>query len=103
MENIFDYAASKELAKIGMEKARYSTLCSDDWVKKARSIAIGLATKNGEVTINDVYKICPRPKDVHPNASGSVLKCQELIQIGTTQSDKISRRTGIIRIYGLRN
>lgn len=97
--NLFDYAAAQRLRDIGMEAA--SSYPNDSWVKQARSTALILAARNGEVTINDVLKVFPPPKDLNPNAIGSVMKTKQLKRIGETISDKVSSHARRIGVYTL--
>lgn len=95
--NLFDYAEGLRLRDLGLSQV--SSYPNDSWIESARKIAIFLANKYGEVTINDVYKILPRPENMHPNASGPVMRCKELRQIGFRQSEKTTRRCGTVRVY----
>jgi hypothetical protein len=74
---------------------------NDQWVQKARAIAEMLAAKNGEVTMDEILKVLPRPPDVHPNSCGAVFRGKRWKQIGTKQSEQVSRHAGIIRIWKL--
>lgn len=94
---LFDYAESKRLMEAGITKA--ASYPADDWVSRAREVAVYLAKQHGEVTINDVYRVLPRPEGINPNASGSVMRCKELRMIGVRQSDKVSLHCGIVRVY----
>ena len=97
MNDLFDIRQAEVLRNIGL--AKVSSYPNDEWVTQARGLAIHLATKNGEVTINDVLKILPKPESVHPNACGAVMRCKELVFIGQRKSDKVSSRARRIGIY----
>lgn len=94
---LYSWAESKKLRDRGIEAV--SSFPNDLWVAKARSIAEMLAAKSGNVTINDVLKICPRPEGVHPNAVGSVMRSKHLRLVSFTQSDKTSAHARRIGIY----
>lgn len=103
MDNLplFNAAEAARLRDLGL--AKVSSFPNDTWVQRARAIAIMFAAKNGEVTINDVLKMLPRPESVHPNACGAVMKCKELVLTSYTKSDKVSSHARRIGVYSLRD
>lgn len=98
--NIFDYAESQRQRDKGMEAAEFS-YGSNEWLIEARKIAEILASKNGEVTVEDVLRFCPRPTSVSVNATGSLFKGKKWVPIGFKSSTKISSHARQIRIWRL--
>lgn len=70
-----------------------------DWVSRAREIAHMLASSGGEVTIEDVLKLCPRPEWVHPNACGAVMRSKNLKLVRYTSALKTSSNARKIGVY----
>lgn len=95
----FDLFAAALARDVGL--ARVSSFPNDSWIAQARSMALILAAKQGEITINDVLQRLPRPDHIHPNAVGSVMRCKELKKIGYTKSSKVSSHARAIGIYTL--
>jgi len=98
---LFNSAESRRLKERGQDIIE--SYPNDRWVTQARSVAEMLAVRNGEVTIDEVLKHCPRPADVHPNACGSIFRGKKWRQVGVKQSEQVSRHAGIIRIWALRS
>ena len=97
--NLFEHAdLGHRLKEAGMTEVELSNLA---WVQRAREIGLRLAAHNGEVTIEDVLKIIPRPEHVHPNAVGCVLRHKRLKLIGYTSASKASSHARKIGIYSL--
>lgn len=94
---LFNAAASRKLKERGLDIAE--SFPADYWVQRARAVAELLAAKNGSVTSDDVLRVCPRPADVPPNATGSLFRGKKWKCIGTQQSEQVSRHAGIIRIW----
>ena len=46
----------------------------EDWIAKARNLAVSIAKRSGQVTINDVRRFIDMPDDFHPNTWGAVLR-----------------------------
>jgi hypothetical protein len=93
---IFDSLKAKELKEMGMAIA--ASFPSDEWVVKARSLAVNLARLNGSVTIDDIKAEIGDPP--RPNASGSAFKGTGLKPIGHTISKRLSARGREIKVYG---
>lgn len=98
---LFDRAESKRLKEEGMERAARRDYTTEEWLRKARQVAADIATKNGTVTINDVY----RNSDLLPmgNTTGSVFKGKAWEFVGMTKSDRTDRHCGTISIWKLRS
>lgn len=74
----------------------------EDWIAKARSIAVSIAKQFGQVTINDVRQFIDLPDDFHANTWGSVLRGDAFEPIGFCQATHPSAHARVIRIYKLK-
>jgi len=95
--NLFDLALAREKRDIALSAV--SSYPADDWVSKARTFAIGYAQEYGEVSADEVNKYCPRPDNIHPNATGAVFRTKELRFIGYKPSKKVTSHARRIAIY----
>jgi hypothetical protein len=73
------------------------------WVKRAKEIALHLAASNGEVNVEDVLKIFPRPNYINVNAIGSIMRDKRLKLTGYTIATKESSHGRRIGVYSLKN
>lgn len=70
-----------------------------DYLAKARAVAIRHAELHGTVTIDDVRRVCPVPKNVSPNVLGSVF-CGKLWKCtGITTSSRVAAHGRMIRVW----
>lgn len=74
----------------------------EDWIAKARSLAISIAKRSGQVTINDVRQFIDLPDDFHPNTWGAVLRGDTFQPVGYSQATHPSAHARVIRIYKLK-
>lgn len=88
----------KQLRDQGIAKV---TSNSSEWVHKAREVALMLAALNGETDSDEVQAICPRPSDVHCNATGAVFKDKRFKFVGFKQTDRASGHARTIKLWGL--
>lgn len=96
MQDLFDAAKSAQLRDFGIEAAA-NGYGADEWIQKARAVALMIAARNGETDIEAVLKLCPRPDWVSPNATGAVMRTKQLKLIGYKRAEKVtshSRRIG---------
>lgn len=100
MSNLFDAATSRRLKEQGMSIA--ASHPNDSWLSQAQATAHLLAATNGECTIDDVLRICPRPSNISPNATGSVFAGKKWKVIGHTNTTKISGHAREIKIWALK-
>lgn len=73
-----------------------------DWVDQARAFAKQLAKVNGSVSIDEVLIACPRPTEVHPNATGAVFRENCWMKIGYKQSTISSAHARVIGVFRLK-
>jgi hypothetical protein len=100
--DIFDYLESVRLRDLGINSAANGYNASE-WVSKARTVALHLAATRGEVSIEDVLRVTPRPPEVSVNATGAVMRHKRLILSGYTQSAKTSSHARRIGLYRLKD
>lgn len=74
----------------------------EDWIAKARSLAVSIAKRSGQVTINDVRRFIDLPDDFPPSTWGAVLRGDIFKPIGYTQAAHPSAHARVIRIYKLK-
>lgn len=74
----------------------------EEWIAKARSTAVAIAQRAGQVTINDVRKFIELPDDYHPNTWGAVLRGDAFEPIGFCQATHPSAHARVVRIYKLK-
>ncbi len=74
----------------------------EEWIAKARSTAVAIARRAGQVTINDVRKFIELPDDYHPNTWGAVLRGDAFEPIGFCQATHPSAHARVVRVYKLK-
>lgn len=74
----------------------------EEWIAKARSTAVAIAKRAGQVTINDVRKFIELPDDYHPNTWGAVLRGDAFEPIGFCQATHPSAHARVVRVYKLK-
>lgn len=96
MTDLFNHAESQRLKSIGMEQAA-NGYGAYDWLSQAQSIAKMLSAKFGEVTVDEVLKLCPRPTTVSPNATGSLFNGKGWQSLGFVPTSNVRGRGRMIR------
>ena len=74
----------------------------EDWIAKARSLAVSIAKRSGQVTINDIRQFIDLPDDFHVNTWGAVLRGDAFEPIGYCQATHPSAHARVVRIYKLK-
>lgn len=74
----------------------------EDWIAKARDMAIWIAKQSGKVTINDVRQLIDLPDDFHHNTWGAVLRGDAFEPIGYCQATHPSAHARVVRVYKLK-
>ena len=74
----------------------------EDWITKARDMAIWIAKQSGKVTINDVRQLIDLPDDFHHNTWGAVLRGDAFEPIGYCQATHPSAHARVVRVYKLK-
>ena len=74
----------------------------EECIAKARSTAVAIARRAGQVTINDVRKFIELPDDYYPNTWGAVLRGDAFEPIGFCQATHPSAHARVVRVYKLK-
>lgn len=74
----------------------------EDWIAKARDMAIWIAKESGQVSINDVRQLIDLPDDFHHNTWGAVLRGDAFEPIGYCQATHPSAHARVVRVYKLK-
>lgn len=72
------------------------------FLERARAAARRIALVQGELTVDDIRKVCPPPADVDPRVMGAVLKSSEFEAIGYRRSERRINHGRPIAIFRLR-
>jgi hypothetical protein len=75
----------------------------EDWIAKARDMAIWVAKQSGKVTINDVRHLIDLPDDYHPNTWGAIFKAKDFKAVGYCQATHPSAHARVVRVYKLKD
>lgn len=100
MDDLFSAATARQRRDAGMDLAA-GRENAQAWLLKARDCAYVMAVMGREVSADDVLSWCPRPSDVHPNATGSIFRDKRFKLIGYRTSKKVSAHARRIGIYEL--
>lgn len=96
MASKYDAKKAAKLRDNGIKTVKEKHL---DWVMQARGHAIRIAKRKGRVTSDDVQRVYPRPKSVHPNCVGAIFHTPCLIPTGFVQSCRVSAHQRWIREF----
>lgn len=73
-----------------------------DWLEECRITARRLLKTRQSITIEDVLRVCPRPKYLKPNVTGSVFKDGDFVPVGYTVTRKPSSHRRVIRLWSIK-
>lgn len=76
---------------------------SGDWLSQARATARRIASRAGNVTIDEVRKECPPPKGKDPRVMGAVFAGKEWVRVGFRQSDRRECHGRPVSVFRLAN
>ena len=74
-----------------------------EWLLVARATARQLGEAKGEITINDVRRLCPPPNGVDPRVMGAVLKRPEWELIRYERSARATCHNRPVGVFRLRD
>lgn len=97
---LLNYIESTRLKEQGMQAAAYS-YGANEWLERARAVAEMLAATQGDCSIDDVLKACPRPEGVSPGATGSVFKGKKFRRVGYTTTRQVKGHARAISLWSL--
>lgn len=73
-----------------------------EWVDMARSAAKAIAKERGSVSVDEVLEACPRPKHIHPNATGTIFREPCWAKVGYRPSATPSAHARVVGVYKLK-
>lgn len=100
MSDLFSLAAARKLRDEGMERSAYG-YNAQEWLVRARDMALLLAGREGEVSADKVLQFVPRPPEVSVNATGSIFKDKRFKLVGYKMSSKVSAHARRIAVWAL--
>jgi hypothetical protein len=72
-----------------------------DFLNHCRSLAVQIARRQGEVSINDIRKHIQVPSGTHPSVLGAVFRTKQFRKIGLCEASHPEAHARIVRIYEL--
>ena len=72
-----------------------------DFLEHCRSLAMQIAKRNGEVSINDVRQHLQVPVGVNPSVLGAVFRTKQFRKIGHCEASHKEAHARIVRVYAL--
>lgn len=71
-----------------------------DWLARARAVAVKIARENGEVSSDDIHEALPLPPEANPALMGAVFKNIGLRVVGYQNTRRPQAHGRLIRVYG---
>ena len=72
-----------------------------EFLTNCRNLAIQIAKRQGEVSINDVRKHIQVPSGTHPSVLGAVFRTKQFRKIGLCEASHPEAHARIVRVYEL--
>lgn len=72
-----------------------------EFLNHCRSLAIQIARREGEVSINDIRKLIQVPAGVHPSVLGAVFRTKQFRKVGLCEASHPEAHARIVRVYSL--
>jgi hypothetical protein len=72
-----------------------------DFLNSCRSLAMQIAKRKGEVSINDIREHIKVPSGVHPSVLGAVFRTKQFRKIGHCEASHKEAHARIVRVYTL--
>jgi hypothetical protein len=89
----------RELRDAGISRV---SLGREEWIAKARDMAVWIAKESGTVSINDIRGVIDLPDDYHPNTWGAIFKSKDFEAVGYCQATHPSAHARVVRVYKLK-
>ena len=74
-----------------------------DFLEHCRSLAVQIAKRQGEVSINDIRKLIQVPSGTHPSVLGAVFRTKQFRKVGLCEASHPEAHARIVRVYELTN
>jgi len=72
-----------------------------EFLTHCRSLAVQIARRQGEVSINDIRKHIQVPSGTHPSVLGAVFRTKQFRKIGLCEASHPEAHARIVRVYEL--
>lgn len=72
-----------------------------EFLTSCRSLAMQIAKRKGEVSINDIREHLQVPNGVHPSVLGAVFRTKQFRKIGMCEASHKEAHARIVRVYAL--
>jgi len=72
-----------------------------EFLNHCRSLAIQIARREGEVSINDIRKYIQVPAGMHPSVLGAVFRNKQFRKVGLCEASHPAAHARIVRVYAL--
>jgi len=72
-----------------------------DFLEHCRSLAMQIAKRKGEVSINDIRAHIQVPSGTHPSVLGAVFRTKAFKKIGLCEASHKEAHARVIRVYAL--
>jgi hypothetical protein len=72
-----------------------------EFLSRCRSLAMQIAMRKGEVSINDIRAHIQVPSGVHPSVLGAVFRTKQFKKVGLCEASHKEAHARVIRVYAL--
>ena len=72
-----------------------------EFLNHCRSLAVQIARRQGEVSINDIRKHIQVPTGTHPSVLGAVFRTKQFRKVGLCEASHPEAHARIVRVYEL--
>jgi len=72
-----------------------------EFLTHCRSLAVQIARRQGEVSINDIRKHIQVPSGTHPSVLGAVFRTKQFRKVGLCEASHPEAHARIVRVYEL--
>lgn len=72
-----------------------------NFLEHCRSLAVQIARRQGEVSINDIRKHIQVPTGTHPSVLGAVFRTKQFRKVGLCEASHPEAHARIVRVYEL--
>jgi hypothetical protein len=72
-----------------------------DFLNHCRSLAVQIAKRQGEVSINDIRRHIQVPSGTHPSVLGAVFRTKQFRKVGLCEASHPEAHARIVRVYEL--
>ena len=75
-------------------------MISDIWIERARQVAVEIAMKEGEVTVDHIWEVCPAPAGVNGRLLGTIFdgSWEKIDEVHSKRGRNAGRKIGVWRL-----